>query len=175
MDRPAHQVAAHGWDDAERAAMVAALRNLDVGIMPGGQPYSLRWDKTGERIVRLRQMLVNSRHDLGEGLRARHCEYFRMRLPDDVPTVLRAEATGHDDFAVFSKGLADGIQGFLYSAVDKSARIDNYQVRILIGRRGFIAFSAQLSEDLLRVHQGLGATERDETNFGRLLWGHCHN
>jgi hypothetical protein len=70
-DRAADQIAAQTGDDAEAAAMVAAFRDLQIGIVPRRQPHALRRDETGEGIVRRRQMGMHGGHHLFQRVRAR--------------------------------------------------------------------------------------------------------
>ena len=149
VNRTAYQIAAHGWDDTESAAMVAAFRNLDICIVPGGQPYSLWGNKAGEGIVRLRQMLMYSRHDPWQGLRPCNRQHLRMGMPDYIAAILCAKTTCNDDLAILGQRFANRIQRFLHGAVNESARIDDHKIGILIRRRGLISFGAQLGENLL--------------------------
>jgi hypothetical protein len=53
-DGAAHEVAAHRWDDAEGAAMIAAFRNLEVSVMTRSEFDALRRDQAGVRVMGLR-------------------------------------------------------------------------------------------------------------------------
>ena len=92
-----------------------------------------------------------------------------MRLSDEVGTL--AQAAGDDDLAVFGQRLADGVQRFGHRAVDEAASVDHHHVGIVIGLHQVVAFHLELGEDALGIHQGFGAAEADETDFG-LLQGH---
>ena len=70
-DRAAREVAAHRRDDAERAAVIAALGNLEVRIVPRREPDALRRHEVDERIVQRRQLLVHGLHDFLVRVRAR--------------------------------------------------------------------------------------------------------
>jgi hypothetical protein len=45
---------------------------------------------------------------------------------------LRAEATGHDDFAVFRERLADRVQRFLDCRIDEAARVDDDEIGVVV-------------------------------------------
>src|SRR6056297_2530743 len=65
-DGPADQVAAHGRNDAEPAAMVAAPGYLEIGIVSGRQLESAGRNQVDVRVVRSRQMGVDrAEHRLG--------------------------------------------------------------------------------------------------------------
>ncbi len=69
--RARDQIAAQRRDDAEGAAVVAALGNLQIGVVARRQLDALRRQQVEERIVRRRRGLVHRRHDAFIGPAAR--------------------------------------------------------------------------------------------------------
>jgi hypothetical protein len=95
-------------------------------------------------------------------MRPGHRQHLGVHLLHQVAAALpglRAQAAGDDDLAVLGQCLADGVQALLDSIVDEAAGVDDHQVGALEALGGFVAFSAQLSEDEFGVGQGLGAAE----------------
>ena len=74
-DRPAREIAAHRRDDAEAAAVIAALGDLQIGVVARRQPDALRRHQVDERVVRRRQLLVHRAHHLLVGVRPGDLEY----------------------------------------------------------------------------------------------------
>jgi hypothetical protein len=162
-DRPRHQVAAHARDDAERAAMVAALADLQVRVVARRQLDALRRHQVDERIVRLGHVQVDGVHHLLRGVRAGDGQHLRMDLADQVVAArlarLRAQAAGDDHLAVLGQRLADRVQAFLDRVVDEPAGVDHHQVGARVALARAVALGAQLREDELGVGQGLGAAQ----------------
>jgi len=77
-----------------------------------------------------------------------------MHLGDHA--LLRGEAAGGDHFAVLGKRLADRVERFLDRRIDEAAGVDDDEVGVVVARRGGIALGTQLSEDALRIDEGLG-------------------
>ena len=161
-DRARHQRPAQRGDDAEGAAVVAALGNLQVGEVVRRQAHALLGNQRGERVVRLRQVLMDDAHHLVRRVRAGHGEHRWVRIPDDV--ALGAEAAGDDDAAVLGQRLADRVERFLHRGVDETAGIDDDQIGIVIGRRHHVALGTQLGQDVFGVDGGLRATQRNEAD-----------
>ena len=162
-DRPAHQIAAQGRDDAERAAVIAALGDLQVGVVPRSELDALGRHEVGKRIMRFRQMLVHRRHDFLQRVRAGDGKDFRVCLPHDV--ALGAETAGDDDAAVFLERLADRVQRFLHRRLDEPAGVDDYEIGPVVRRRNRVALRAQPREDAFGIDQSFGTTERDESDL----------
>ncbi|EWS65537.1 hypothetical protein Y695_01201 [Hydrogenophaga sp. T4] len=59
-DRSAHQITAHGRDDAEGAAVVASFADFQVGVMARRELDALRRHQIDKRVVRLGQVQVHS-------------------------------------------------------------------------------------------------------------------
>ncbi len=161
-DRTRHQVAAHRGDDAERAAVIAALGNLQVGVVLGRQLDAGGRHQIDEGVVRLGKVRVHRLHDLAERMGAGDGQYLRMHAGDDIVAagvLLGAKATGDDDLAVLGQRLADRVQALLHRLVDKAAGIDDHQIGTVIGAADGITLGTQLGDDLFGIDEGLGATE----------------
>ena len=169
-DRPRDEVAAQARDDAERAAMVAALADLQVGVVLRRQldaDRRRRRHQVEEGIVRLRHMRVHGIHHFLGGVRAGHREHARMHLANQVAAALarlRAEAAGDDDLAVGGERLADRVEALANRVVDEAAGVDDHQVGAGEGLRGGIALGAEARQDQLGVGERLRAAERDEAD-----------
>ncbi len=172
-ERPRHEVAAHRGDDAERAAVVAAFGDLEVGVVRGRELDPLGGDEIGERIVRPGQMRVHRLHHLRGRMRPGDGEHFGMRAAHEFAAVLCAEAAGDDHLAVLGDRLADRVERFRDRRVDEAAGVDDDQVRPGIGRGDRVALGLQLREDLLGVDQCLRAAERNETHAWRAVCDSC--
>ncbi len=178
-DRARHQIAPHRWDDAEGTAMVAALADFEIGVMLGRE-FDARWrHEIDKGIVRLGQDGVHMLQHLVGRVRPGNGEHLGVHFAHQVVArgriVARAQAAGHDHFAVFGQGLADGVETFLYCGVDEAASVDDDQIRPRITLGGVISLCAQFGQDALGIHQRLGAAERDKTDFwrrgcGRRCW-----
>src|SRR5882724_7347585 len=163
-NRTADQVAAHRRNDTERAAMVAAFGDLQIGKVFWRELDALWRHQVRERVVRPRQMIVNRAHDLVGGVGAGDRKHLRMRLPDHV--ALSAEAAGDDDLAVLGERFTDGIKRLFDCGVNEAAGIDHDQIRVLVAGGNEVALRAKLREDALRIHQCFRAAERNETDSG---------
>jgi hypothetical protein len=168
-DRSADEIAAHRRDDAEAAAVVAALRDLQVGIVLRRQLDAGRRHQVTERVVRLRQVAVDVVEHFAGRMRAGDGEDLRMHAGNQVPATLAlgAEAAGDDDLAVLGERLADRLERFLDGGVDEAAGVDDDEVGVLVGRARRIAFGPQLREDEFGVDQRLRAAERHEADRRR--------
>ncbi len=169
--RPRHQVAAHAGDDAEGAPVVAALADLEVGVMPRRELDPGGRHQVRERVVRPRHVPVHRIHHLLRGVGARHGQHLGVHLLHQVAATLArlgAQATGDDDAAVERQGLADGVQALLHRVVDEAAGVDDDEVCAFVLLARLVAFGAQLGQDELGIGQRLRAAERDESDGGRL-------
>src|SRR2546422_2358176 len=125
--------------------------------------HARSWNEIRIRIMRLRKMRVHRVHHRrgvvwpGDG---KNC---RMILLDQIG--LGAEAARHHHLAVLGERLADRAERLFHRGVDEAAGIDDDQIGAGVARRGGVALGAKLGEDALRVDQGLGTAERDETYF----------
>ena len=142
--------------------MVAAFRNLQIGVMFRRQLHSLRRYQIDERLMRFRQMQMHRIHHFAERMRTGHGQHFRVDLLHDIlarRVLLAAEAASDDDLAVLIQRLADRVERFLDRSVNEPASIHDHEIRTVIRLRRFIALGAQLREDLLGINQRLGATQ----------------
>jgi hypothetical protein len=82
--RPAREVSAQRRNDAEGAAVIAAFRNLEIGIMRGCESHALRRHQVGVGIVRPGQVRVHRLHHFVGRVRTGHRQHLGMRLAHDV-------------------------------------------------------------------------------------------
>ena len=59
-------------------------------------------------------------------------------------------------------------------SIDKAAGIDDHQIGASVGFRRFVAFGAQLGQDLFGIDQRFRAAERDKAHFWRRTWHGLH-
>ena len=166
-DRAAHQVAAHGRDDAETAAVVTALGDFQVGVVARCQLDALGWYQVREGIVhwRVGHVLVHRADHLLVGGGTGDAQHLGVQFHDGAGIVTLTHAAGDDDPAVFAEGLADGVQGFLLGAVDEAAGVDHHDLRVLVAGHDLVAVDLQLGEDAFGIHQRLGAAEADKADL----------
>ena len=169
VHRARDQVTAQGGDDAEAAAMVAALGNLQVGVVVGRELDANVRHQVQEWIVLGRQGLVHRFHHAAVILRAGHRQHIRVMLADHLR--LLAQAAGDDDLAVLVHRLADGIERFGHRRVDEAACVDHHHIGVVVAGHQVVAFHPQLGKDALGIDQGLGTAEADEAHLG-VLQGH---
>ncbi len=169
--RARDQVASHAGNDAKAAAVIAALADLQVGIVArrelDADLVEIRRHEIDEGVVRLGQMRMHRVHHFLRGMRPRHGQHLRMHLPHQVATAFarpRAQAAGDDDLAVAGQRLADGVQAFLHRGVDETAGVDDHQIGAVVGLARDVAFSLQLGQDQFGIGQRLGAAEADESD-----------
>ena len=167
--RAGGEVAANLRDDAERAAVVAALGNLQVRIVPRRQPQALLGEQVDELVRHRREVLVHFGDDRLILMRPRHCEDAWVRPGDQV--FLDTKTARDDDAAIGADRLADGLEALLLGAVEETAGIDQHHVRALVVARELIALRTQGRHDALGVDEGLWAAEADKADLGSL--GHC--
>jgi hypothetical protein len=79
-----------------------------------------------------------------------------MHLGDDA--FLGAEAASDHHLSVLGERLADGVERFLDRGVDEAAGVDDDEISVVVGRRGRIAFGAQLRQDALGIDERLRTT-----------------
>ncbi len=175
-DGAAHQVTAHGGDDAETAAMVTTFGDFEVGIVARCQLHALGWYQVREGIVhrRVGHVLVHRADHFLVGGGAGHAQHLRVQLHDGPGIVTLAHAAGNDHATVFADGLADGVEGFLLGAVDEAAGVHHHDLGVLVAGDDLVAVDLQLGEDALGIDQCLGAAQADKTDLvgGAGLTGH---
>ena len=162
--RAADEIAAQLRDDAERAAVVAALGNLQVGVVPGRELDALRRHEVEIRVVRRRRRRVHGRDDALVGLRPGDREHVGEALADLAG--LRAHAAGDDDLAVLGHRLADGAERFRLGAVEEAAGVDDDEIGAGMRLGQLVALGAELRDDALGIDEGLRAAERHEGDLG---------
>ncbi len=96
--RAARKIAAQGWDDAEGAAVVAALGNFQIRVVARREAQALRRHEVDVRIVQRRHGVVHGGDDLLVLMRAGDGEHAGVRGAD--ARFLHAHAAGDDDAAV---------------------------------------------------------------------------
>ena len=147
LDRPAGEVAAQRGDDAEAAAVVAALGNLQIGVVARRQLDAGRRQQIQEGVVRRRQHLVH-RADHGLVLlRAGDGENAGMGLADALG--LDAEAARDDHPPVLLQRLADRGQGLGLGAVQKTAGVDDHRIGVAVVARQAVALGTEARDDAL--------------------------
>ena len=166
---PADEIAAQARNDAEAAAVIAALRDLQIRVVPRRQFHALFRHEIDERIVRRRNHSVHGRDDGFVLMRAGDREHVRMRVANH--TGFRAEAARHDHAAVLGERFADGVERFGARAVEKTARVDDDDVGASVVGRGLVAFGAELAQDPLGIDERLRATQAHEADFRRMRFG----
>ncbi len=144
-------------DDAERAAIVAALGNLQVRVVPGREAQALCRHEVHERVMHRRHRGMHRLHHLLVLMRAGDGEHAGMALAD--AGLLDAEAAGDDHLAVLGHGLADGVEALLLGAVEEAAGVHHHDVGAGIVGRYPVALGPQLGQDALGIDQRLGAAE----------------
>jgi hypothetical protein len=174
VDRTRDEVAAHRGDDAERATVVAALGNLEVGIVlrrqldadavdAAGAKAARRRHQVDEGVVPRRQRGVHRLHHAGVVLRPRDGQHAGVCLADDRGAL--AQAPGHDHLAVFLHRLADRVQRFGHRGIDEAAGVDHHHVGRALAGHDLVALDPQLGEDAFGIDQCLGAAEADEADL----------
>ena len=174
--RPADQVAAHRRDDAEAATMIAALGNLQVGIVARRELDALRRHQVQVGIVVFlgRRGIVHGAHHFFILLRSGHGQHAGVHVADHG--LFHAHAAGDDDLAVLGQRFADGFQRFGLGAVDEAAGVDDHDIRVVVLGRDFVPFGAELGQDAFGVDQGFRTAQADEADFGEdmgYLGGRC--
>ena len=172
-ERARHEIAAQRRDDAERAAVVAALADLQVRVVAGRELHTLRRHQVDERVVGSRQVPVHRGHHFGGRVGPGDREHLRVGVADQRAILLGAEAAGDDHLAVRGQCLADRLERLLDGRVDEAAGVDDHQIRPLVGRHDRVALGLELGEDLLGVDQRLRAAERHEADGGRGIGARC--
>ena len=133
--------------------------------MPRGQFDPLRRHQIEMRVVQRRQRPMHRIQHAFILLRPSYRQNAGIGGLDLLG--FRAHAAGDDHPAVLGHGLADGAERFLLGAVEKAAGVDNHEIGAVVFARQFIAFRAQPGDDALGIHQRLGASQRNKTDFWR--------
>src|SRR4029077_984066 len=163
--RPRNEVAPQLRDDAEATAIVAALGNLQVGVMPRRELDAFRRQQIEERIVLRRHRAMDGIDYALVLLRAGDSKNARI-MGDDL-LGLRTHAAGDDHLAVRLNRLADSGQRLGLGTLQKAAGVDDRHVGALVRPGELIAFRPQARDDALAVDQRLRAAKRDEAYLRR--------
>jgi hypothetical protein len=159
------EVAAERRDDAEGAAVVAALGNLEIGVVARCQLHALRRQQVDERVVCGRRCLVHGGHDAFVGLRPGDGEHVRVLLADQFGR--RAHAAGDDDLAVFLQRGADRPERLLACRVKEAAGVDDDEVGAVVLAGDLVAFGPQARQDPFGIDERFRASKADKTDAGR--------
>ena len=151
-------------NDAEGAAVVAALGNFQIGVVLGRQAQALRRHEVKLGIMHRRQGVVNGAHHRLILMRARDRQNAGVGRANGIS--LDPVAAGDNHPPIFLHGLADGRKAFRLGTVKKAAGIDQHHIGIGIAGCYEIALGPKLGENALGIDQRLGATQRNEANFG---------
>ena len=125
--RPRDEVAAQLRNDAETATVVAAFRNLQIGVVTRRELDALRRHEIDIRVVLRRQRAMHGVEDALILLRAGDREQIRILRGDLLR--LCAHAAGHDHLAVRRERVADGRKRLGLRAFEKTAGVDDGDVR----------------------------------------------
>ena len=162
--RARHQVAAQFRDDAEGAAVVAALRNLQIGVMARRQLDALRRHQVGERVVQGRGGAMHRRHHALVGLRPGDLQHIGEGRQNRLR--LGAHASRDDDLAILLHRRADGGERLGLGAVEEAAGVHDHGIGPGVAARQFVALGAQLRDDAFGINKRLRAAERNKRDFG---------
>ena len=139
--------------------------DLEIGVMARREPHAFAGNEIDERVARRRRRGAHRLHHAFERLRAGDRRDIRESVADVIG--FGAHAAGHDHVTVLVHRLADGGEGFLFRAVEKTAGVDDHRIGAGMIARKLVAFGAQPRENPLAVDQRLRAAERDEGNARR--------
>ena len=162
----ADEVAAKVRDDAEGAAVIAALGDLQIAIMPGRELETRFGHQINERRWDRWRGFMNGRDDflilLGPGDR----EHVGEAVANDFGFL--AHAARDDDAAIFGNRFPDSFEAFFLGRIEKAAGVDEDHVGAGIVGRHFVPVGAQLGHDLLAVDECLGQPSETSPTRGGL-------
>ena len=192
LERLGALVAAKPRDDAERAAVVAALADLEIRDVTrrGERPRAVRIERAARGLdadgsLRARappgaagSPLVHEKnvprgaHHLAPLPRAEHGVHLRELLEQRGARALR-QAAGHDDAAeppaiLELAQLAQRGLRLAHSALEERARVDDRDVCAVWAPHRAEAVAHECAQHVLAVHGVLGTAERHERDRGRL-------
>ena len=108
-----------------------------------------------ERVVRFGQVNVHSLHHFFSRVWAGYSKHLGVQAGNQLLAfiaIFRTQAAGHNHLAVGVHGLADGVQAFLYGAVNKSTGVNNDQVGPFIGGGHVVPLYLELGQNSLGIH-----------------------
>jgi len=149
--------------------MVAALGDLQVGVVFRRQLDAGLGDQIRKRIMRFGKMMVDMPHHLLRRMRPGNRKHLGMDARDHIAAIGVAagpQTAGDDDFAVLGKCLANRIERFCDRVIYEATGIDDHQVGVLVARRNLVSLGPQLRNDQFAIDQRLWAAKRNETNLG---------
>ena len=171
--RAAAVPAAELRDDAERAVVVAALRDAQIRVVLGRGQNALGLGQVRVDVAELRDHLAGEdfpdrRNDVIIRARAKHAVYLRHFL-HDLHLIALGKTSGHKDLpdSIFLFELAhrqNVVDGFRLCVFNKAAGVDDHQIRAVRVGQNLIARHAQQKQHLLGVDLIFGAAEADHAN-----------
>ena len=127
--------------------VVAAFRNLQIGVVAWRQFDSTRQQVHERILVRRRRRFVDCRHHRFVRCRPRDRQNLRIRFANQIGS--RTQTTGNDDAAILGQGLVNGLERFGDCAFDEATGIHDDDVGLGIARRRFVTLDTQLCQDPL--------------------------
>ena len=173
-DRARHQVAAHRRNDTKGAAVVAALADLEIGVvarreLDPGNAEGIR-NQVDKGIMGLWQIRMHRIHHLLRRVRPGDGQHLGMHLAHQVGAVgtgFRTQASGNDDASIFGQCLANGVQTFPDCVVDEAASIDDHQIGARERLGSLVPLGAEPRQDQFGIGQRFRAPQADKSNPGR--------
>ena len=169
---PAAECAAKLGDDAERAGVIAALGDLDVGGMAGRGEHARRGvmiEKRGRGGRRGAELAFDGGENLLHFAGTDHGVHFRNLLADLLAIAFH-QASGDDqlagaaEFFVFGH-FDDGVDGLALRGFDEAAGVYHEHVGIAGAGREFVAAAGQNAHHDLGIDEVLRAAQTDESHL----------
>ena len=164
LDGAAHVLAAHQRNGAEATGAVAALRNLQVGVVHRRGGHAL-----AHQIVAVVDVEAGQQ---GGQLQGTEVGIHFRNFGFQVVFVALAQAAGHVeliDAALFFhvRVFEDGVDALLLGQVDETASIDDHHVGVLIVAivHHIVVVVLELRDEVFRIDEILGATQRNDVDF----------
>ena len=159
-------------DDAVGAGVRAALRDLEVRGVGGGQTAAAAVERRRSHVRHVSGLFAAKRRSRGVHnvvIAAGAAEYVDLRqLPAHFVRVALHETAGDDQTLhaaglLVLRGLEDGLDGFGLCRFDEAAGVDHADVRLAHILRDLPARVSHQGEHMLAVHQIFGAAERNKS------------
>ena len=128
---------------------------------------ALGWDQIDKRIMQRRHCIVHCRNDLFGFVRTGDRKDAGVSRADRI--LLDAVASRYDHTSVLGQRFADGIETFLFGAVEKTAGIHDNDIRTGVVWRKLIPFRPQTRDYALAIDKGLRASQRDNADLWWVL------
>ena len=129
--------------------MVAAFRNLDIGVMTRRQLDSTGWKKRFKRIVSRRLHAMDCLHHVIWSMGASNREQAGKALAKIM--CFRAKTPGNNHITILGQSLFNRTQRFFNRRLDEAAGIDNDQVGTIKAVGYIVTFCAKTTENSFRV------------------------